>query len=79
MLTMSKEQGLVFMYILALIKDWIRLLVLGTLNVLGSCSVVLSSVFICFATLYPGLFVQLTIGRIGMLGLCNFTVPAGSY
>jgi hypothetical protein len=54
---------------------WIKWLVLGMLNVLGSCNVVLSSVLINLATLYPGLFVQLTIGRIGTLGLCNFTVP----
>jgi hypothetical protein len=48
--------------------------VLGTLNALGSFNVVLSSVLISVATLYPGLSIQLTFGRIGMLDLCSFTV-----
>jgi hypothetical protein len=28
----------------------------------------------CFANLYPGLFFHLTIGRMGLSSLCNFTV-----
>jgi hypothetical protein len=33
--------------------------------VLGGCSILLSCVITYFANLYPGLFFQLTIGRIG--------------
>jgi hypothetical protein len=48
---------------------------LCTLNALGNCMVCLSSYAKCVASLYPGLFFQLTMGLMGLSSLCSFMVP----
>jgi hypothetical protein len=46
------------------------------LNALGSCMIIFTGLARYVANLYPGLFLQLTIGLMGLPSLCNFMVPS---
>jgi hypothetical protein len=74
MFSTSKEQSFVFSSVTIFLRLWIRLLEFWMLQVLGSCSILLSCAVTYFANLSGAAF-QLTIGRIGFCCLCSFMVP----
>jgi hypothetical protein len=76
MLVMSKEHNFVLFCMVISFRLCMSLLEFGMLNVLGSGISSFSSFASCEASLYPGLFFQLTIALIGSFSLCSFIVPS---
>ena len=70
---MSRVSSLCLLLIFSCIKSLVRVLELLTLYWFSRCRWLLRIVFSFLAALYAGAVLLLTTGRMGMLGLCNFS------